>query len=84
MRTRLQWTARRCREHDAFRALCFEAAQLNRGNYVTDRIARCIKLAERLTRFGDGNTSFMQFLTDLAIADRTAHGCGRKTKKETP
>lgn len=66
------WDDRRCAELKLLAELVREAGSLDSGNRVLWRIARCIEIAALLSRtdWDTGRRSLLQFLDELAIADR--------------
>ena len=66
------WDSMRCLELERLEELLNEVAAINNGSNCLGRIARCIELAEFLTRagFGSGRASFKHFLRERAHEDR--------------
>jgi hypothetical protein len=80
MAKKLQWTASRCRELEQLHTLLVDAATMNHGSNVVQRIERCERIATRLnsSNLNTGRDSLFQFLVHLAGTERAAT---RKPKK---
>lgn len=71
----LAWTEDRCKELDELGTLLREVSSINHGSNCLERIARCIALAEKLSRddLFKCRDSLHNFLRGLAIEDRSNH-----------
>lgn len=69
----LAWTDDRCAELELLGTLLREVASINHANNCLSRIARCIDLAERLSRddLVACRNSLLSFLRAQAIDDRS-------------
>jgi hypothetical protein len=68
-----QWTEQRCRELEMLRDLLHNVATINSGSHWMQKMQAAINAADTLTssQIALGQTSFAEFLRDLAIAERT-------------
>lgn len=65
------WDEGRHDDLKALQRLIREVGSINTGSHCLERIARCIELAETLDRsdYRTGRMTFLNFLTELAIAE---------------
>lgn len=72
MTTKPDWTGLRMTQFEDLEALLRDVVAINKGSHVIERLQRCIKRAEELTRsdLNTGEDSFMWFLRGLAAEDR--------------
>ena len=70
----MKWDGSRIVELNKLRELLIEVTTINRGSHAIERIQKCEELAEDLwnSDLDSARPSFHQFLTDLAIKDRSA------------
>lgn len=66
------WTDDRCAELDALSTLLREVSTIDRGSGCLQRIAKCIDLAESLSKtdFATARPGFSRWLEELAVKDR--------------
>jgi hypothetical protein len=74
MNDKLKWTDTRCTQLESLHRLVRLTRGLNHGSGIVDKIAECEAIADDLTafHFDPPTTSFLDFINELAIADRTA------------
>jgi hypothetical protein len=70
----MKWTNERAEELRELEHLLHEIQAINRGSHVIERLQRCIELADKLdkTDIGRRHQSFVAFLRDLCIEDRSS------------
>lgn len=80
----LEWTTERAEQLELFGELLREARAINSANNILTRLPRLIELADTLTdSITGGETSFLGFLTQLAIVDRMLQQEAQKIAAET-
>ena len=67
-----KWNLSRLKEIQALQELLLQVSTINHGSHCLERIERCIKLAERLskTNLNTGRSSFVRFLISKAHEGR--------------